>query len=173
VNGLNEQNKPKKLHLGCGRAKRRGYINVDSCEAVKPDVVWDLNNFPYPFDDNTFEEILAYSILEHLDDVVAAMEEIHRIAKPGAMVDITVPYWDSYGFATDPTHKHMFTEHTFDFFTGKADYDFITTSRFKLIKLERHYHPKLRWLPEVLKENLKFLLKEVVVGLHVTLEVEK
>lgn len=163
----------KKLHLGCGKGKRKGYINVDVIEAVNPDVVWDLNVFPYPFDDNTFEEILAYSILEHLDDVVGAMEEIHRIARPGAVVEIGVPYWDSYGFATDPTHKHMFTEHTFEFFTGSSDYEFITTARFKLINLERHYHPKLRWMPEFLKERLKYLLKEVVVGLHVTLEVVK
>ena len=170
---MERQNKSKKLYLGCGKGRRPGYIHVDVCEVVKPDVVWDLNNYPYPFEDNTFEEILAYSILEHLDDVVAAMEEMHRIAKPRATVDITVPYWDSYGFATDPTHKHMFTEHTFDFFTGKADYSFITKARYRIKKIDRHYHPKFRWLPEFIKKRLKFIFKEVVTGLHVTLEVVK
>ncbi|UCG68090.1 MAG: methyltransferase domain-containing protein [Thermoplasmata archaeon] len=170
---MSSEKESKKLYLGCGLAKREGYINLDSCEAVNPDVLWDLNEFPYPFDDNTFEEILAYSILEHLDDLVKVMEEIHRITKPKAILDITVPYWDGYGFATDPTHKRMFTEHTFDFFTGKADYSFITKARFNIKKMDRVYHPKFRWLPEFIKKRLKFILKEVVVGLHVTMETVK
>lgn len=170
---MDDTAKSKKLHLGCGMAKREGYINVDSCEAVDPDVVWDLNRFPYPFEDSQFDEILAYSILEHLDDLVAVMEELHRIGKPGAKLDITVPYWDGYGFASDPTHKRMFTEHTFDFFTGTANYSFITRSRFKITRMERQYHRKFRWMPGFLKRRLRFILKEVVVGLHVTLEVVK
>ncbi len=163
----------KKLQLGCGLAKREGYINVDSIEAVKPDVLWNLNEFPYPFDDNTFEEVLAYSILEHLDDVVKVMEELHRIMKPNAILDITVPYWDGFGFASDPTHKTMFTEHTFEFFTGKADYSFITTARFKITQMTLVYHPKFNWMPKFIKKRLKFLLKEVVVGLQVTMKAEK
>jgi SAM-dependent methyltransferase len=173
VGRLNRQEKAKKLHLGCGMGKREGYINLDSCEAVNPDVLWDLNELPYPFEDNTFDEILAYSILEHLDDLVKAMEELHRIAKPGAILDVRVPYWDGYGFASDPTHKRMFTESTFDFFTGKAGYSYITKARFKIKRLKRIYHPKFNWIPEFIKKRLKFLLKEVVIGLHVTMETVK
>ena len=125
-----------KLNLGCGRSKKPGYINLDSCLAIGPDILWDLNNFPYPFEDNTFSEILAYAVLEHLDNTVKVMEELHRISKPKARLKITVPYWASYGFATDPTHKSMFTEATFDFFTGNADYGFITDVRYKILKLE-------------------------------------
>lgn len=153
--------------------KRQGYITLDSCEVVKPDVLWDLNEFPYPFEDNTFDEILAYSILEHLDDLVKVMEELHRIAKPGAILYVGVPYWDGYGFASDPTHKQMFTEHTFSFFTGEADYSFITKARYRIKRMERQYHPRLRWLPKAVKKRLRFVLKEVVVGLRVELEVVK
>ena len=32
----------------------------------KPDVVWDLNNIPLPFEDSAFDEIHAYNILEHV-----------------------------------------------------------------------------------------------------------
>ncbi|UCE37023.1 MAG: class I SAM-dependent methyltransferase [Thermoplasmata archaeon] len=170
---MDAKGEKKKIHLGCGRAKREGYINLDSCEAVNPDVVWDLNQFPYPFPDNTFDEVLAYSILEHLDDVVKAMEEIHRIMKPNAILDLTVPYWDGFGFASDPTHKHMFTEYTFDFFTGKADFSFITTARFNIKKMDMQYHPKFKWMPKFIKNRLRFIIKEVVVGLHVTMEAVK
>jgi SAM-dependent methyltransferase len=173
VGRLNRQEKAKKLHLGCGMGKREGYINLDSSEAVNPDVLWDLNELPYPFEDNTFDEILAYSILEHLDDLVKVMEELHRVAKPGAILDVRVPYWDGYGFASDPTQKRMFTESTFDFFTGKAGYSYITKARFKIKRLKRIYHPKFNWMPEFIKKRLRFLLKEVVIGLHVTLETVK
>lgn len=170
---MGDKGEIKKLHIGCGFAKREGYINVDSVEAVKPDVLWNLNEFPYPFENNTFDEVLAYSILEHLDDVVKVMEELHRVMKPNAVLDITVPYWDGFGFASDPTHKTMFTEHTFEFFTGKADYAFITTARFVITSLKLDYHAKFNWMPNFIKSRLRFLLKEVVVGLHVTMKAVK
>jgi len=162
-----------KLNLGCGRSKKQGYINLDSCDAIKPDVLWDLNKFPYPFEDNTFDEVLAFAILEHLDNTVKVMEELYRISKPNARVKIKVPYWASYGFATDPTHKSMFTEATFDYFTGKADYGFITDARFRILKLDRIYHPKLKWVPTFLKKRLRLILNEIVIGLDVELETVK
>ncbi len=172
-NQMNEKEPVKKLNVGCGMGKKEGYINLDSCEAVKPDVLWDLNKIPYPFEDNTFEEIYAYSILEHLDDVVKVMEELYRISKPGAILSVRVPYWAGYGFASDPTHKTMFTEHTFDFFTGEADYSFITKARFRLKSLERKYHKKYKLVPKFIKKRLRFVLKEVVVELIVTMEAVK
>lgn len=161
------------MNLGCGIGKREGFINVDKCAEVNPDVLWDLNNFPYPFEDNSFNEITAYSILEHIDNTIKVMEEIHRIAKPGTLIEITVPYWDGYGFASDPTHKSMFTEHTFTFFTGKADYSFITTAKFEIVEMTLQYHPRLKYIPKFIKKRLRFLLKEIVIGLRVTLKVIK
>ncbi len=75
--------------------------------------------------------------------------------------------------ASDREAIAAFTEHTFDFFTGKADYSFITKARYRIRNIERHYHPKFRWMPKFIKKRLKFIIKEVVVGLHVTLEVVK
>lgn len=170
---MTENEGKRGLNLGCGMAKRPGFVNLDSCDVVDPDVVWDLDEFPYPFEDNSFDEIIAHSILEHLDDTVKVMEELHRIGKPNAKVYIKVPYWDGYGFATDPTHKRMFTEATFDFFTGEADYSYITKGRYRILELKREYHPKLKWLPKFIKKRLRLLLKEVVIGLDVTMEVIK
>ena len=44
----------------------------------------DLNCVPWPFADDTFEEVHAYDVLEHLEDVVRALEEIYRISRHGA-----------------------------------------------------------------------------------------
>jgi predicted SAM-dependent methyltransferase len=56
-----------KLNLGCGSDYRQGYINVDRVSGVA-DVVHDLNVFPYPWSDNSVDEIVARHILEHLED---------------------------------------------------------------------------------------------------------
>jgi hypothetical protein len=67
----------------------------------------------------------------------------------------------------------MFTEHTFEFFTGKADFAFITSAKFKIKRMDRDYHPKFRWMPNFMKKRLVYVLKEVIVGLRVTLETVK
>ena len=47
--------KIKKLNLGSGADKKKGYVNIDWNRFNEPDVVHDLNQFPYPFSDNYFD----------------------------------------------------------------------------------------------------------------------
>ncbi|MCX6694688.1 MAG: class I SAM-dependent methyltransferase [Candidatus Altiarchaeota archaeon] len=95
-----------KLNLGCGRFRKEGFVNVDWNPAFKPDVVHDLNSFPYPFEDGSFDYIEIYHVLEHLDDVFKVMKEVDRILKKGGVLRITVPHF-SRGF-THVEHKHGF-----------------------------------------------------------------
>jgi hypothetical protein len=44
------------------------------------------------------------------------MEELHRIAKPGALVTIYVPYFRSFWAAIDPTHRHQFASSSMAYF---------------------------------------------------------
>lgn len=104
------------VDLGCGTNKRPGAVGVDGNPAARPDVVHDLDVFPYPFDANSFDEIYLDNVLEHLADVIATMEEIHRIGRPGALVRIDVPYFRSRYAAVDPTHRHAFTAESFAYF---------------------------------------------------------
>jgi SAM-dependent methyltransferase len=104
------------LDLGCGTNKRPGAVGVDNNPAAAPDVLHDLESFPYPFDDSSFDEILIDNVLEHLSDVVRTVEEIHRIGRPGALVEIYVPYFRSRWAAVDPTHRHQFTVDSFSYF---------------------------------------------------------
>lgn len=106
----------KKLNLGCGEFKKEGYINLDWSEAVKPDIIHNLNKFPYPFSDNEFDLIEADHLLEHLSNVFRVMKEIHRIARNGAKVIIRVPHF-SRGF-THPEHKRGF-DFTFPLYFNK------------------------------------------------------
>jgi SAM-dependent methyltransferase len=104
------------LDLGCGTNKRPGAVGVDNNPDAAPDVLHDLERFPYPFDDSSFDEILLDNVLEHLGDVVRTMEELHRIGQPGALIEIYVPYFRSRWAAVDPTHRHQFTVDSFSYF---------------------------------------------------------
>lgn len=87
----------------------------------KPDVVWDLNTFPWPFEDNSFDEIHAYEILEHLGqqgDVksfFAHFGEIYRILKPLGNLAGSCPQADSRWAWGDPSHRRVITEDSFTF----------------------------------------------------------
>ena len=124
----------KILDLGCGNKKRSGAIGVDFNERTDADIVHNLNSFPYPFDDASFDEIYLDNTLEHLDDVLGVMEEVHRICKPGGMVKVIVPYFRSIWASIDPTHKHFFTVESFAYFDPDhiicTRYDY-TLARFK------------------------------------------
>jgi SAM-dependent methyltransferase len=123
-----------KLNLGAGHDIRPDHVNHDLAALPGIAVVHDLNRYPWPWPDASADEIVARDLLEHLDDFMAAMEEIHRILKPGAIARIKVPYWNSWCRHADPTHKRGFHELTFRFFDPDSPYC-----------AERHYYSKARF----------------------------
>jgi predicted SAM-dependent methyltransferase len=104
------------LDLGCGNRKRPGAIGIDRNPRTDADIVHDLDKFPYPFADSSFDEIYIDNVLEHLHDIIKVMEELHRISKPGGLVKIIVPYFRAKWAFIDPTHKHFFTIDSFSYF---------------------------------------------------------
>jgi len=112
---------PKTLHLGCGPNKKPNSLGLDSNKNVNPDVLHNLDKFPYPFKNNQFETVIADNIVEHLDDIPRFIEEIHRICKNGAKIQITTGHFSGIDAFTDPTHKHFFTSRTFDYFIPQTD----------------------------------------------------
>ena len=123
-----------KLNIGCGKKPLKGYINLDFVKLPGVDVVHNLNKFPYPFKNNQFDEIFADNVLEHLDDLIRVMEEIHRISKKNAKIKIIVPYYNHHFAYQDPTHKHFFTLDSFDYFTGQGSLSFYSKARFEIVK---------------------------------------
>jgi SAM-dependent methyltransferase len=142
--------KPERLNVGCGRDVRPGWVNLDVAPLPGVDVVHDLASFPWPFTDGQFERIELIHVLEHLPDTVAAMNELHRIARPGGRVTVRVPYWNSPDSISDPTHRRFFNEHTFDFFDpGRRhgqERSYYATARFS-IKGMRFYTRVIQGLP--------------------------
>ncbi len=108
--------KLRTLDLGCGKKKRDGAIGVDFSDRHAADVIHDLNVFPYPFKDEEFDEVFLDNVLEHLDDPIRVMEEVHRICKKQGTVKVIVPYFRSVWAFIDPTHKNFFTVDSFSYF---------------------------------------------------------
>jgi len=103
----------KKLQLGCGKDKYSDYLNVDICPEYNPDLVWDLEKFPYPFKDNTFEEVIGSHIIEHFIEPRIIMDEIWRVSKHEAEVILYTPHWSHWAAYADITHKKFMTPATF------------------------------------------------------------
>lgn len=142
----------KKLDIGCGDKKVEGAIGVDSLGATAADVICDLTRFPWPFDDDSFDELFAYNIMEHLPDTVRTMEEIHRIGRPDAVVHIKTPHHASLESWEDPTHVHHFALESFDYFCqGTRHVRYYSAREFEAIERKLHFggHP-LAWIGRLL-----------------------
>ncbi|HET9101940.1 MAG TPA: class I SAM-dependent methyltransferase [Solirubrobacteraceae bacterium] len=59
------------------------------------------------FPDGAFDLILATDVLEHLDDDLAAMRELRRVAAPGARLLVTVPAYQWLWSQHDTAHHHF------------------------------------------------------------------
>jgi hypothetical protein len=102
-----------KLNLGCGSKILQGYINIDKFDSYNPDIVHDLEKFPYPFKDNSVNEILLSHVLEHLgqspDTFNNIIKELYRICLNGSKINIIVPHPRHDDFLSDPTHVRPIT----------------------------------------------------------------
>ena len=145
------------LNLGCGSRPLAGAVNHDKIKhASFVDVVHDLNNYPWPWGDSSCEIIYLIDVLEHLDDVIKALEEVHRLLIGGGVAHIEVPSAGDIRSYRDPTHKHWFTRESFDYFIPgtfwEQKYGFYSPMRWKL----QDYHTS----PE--GDNLYFILEKLI-----------
>lgn len=108
-----------RVNLGSGNNKMEGYTNVDKFASANPDVVHDLSVYPWPFEDNSVEEVYANHAMEHLPDLCNVMKEIYRCCKNGARVVINVPHPAHDDFLSDPTHVTRILPQTMTLFSKK------------------------------------------------------
>ena len=111
-----------KLDIGCGISKKNNYLGVDKLSLPGVDYVHDLDTFPYPFKDNSVDEIWMDQVLEHLNDPVKVVEELFRICKDKTKIVIGVPYFRSFYSTIDPTHKNFFGTYWFNYFDPRHNF---------------------------------------------------
>jgi SAM-dependent methyltransferase len=150
-------NRSKKIRHGDLSEDWKNLTTLDIDPMSSPDVVHDLNVIPYPFDDDSFDEIHAYDVLEHLGaqgnwrSFFAQFSELHRILKPGGLLVATVPMWDSPWAWGDPGHTRVITSGTLAFLsqrfykmevghTNATDYRHVYKGDFELIAQNESEH---------------------------------
>jgi len=103
-----------KLNLGANDRRFPGFLSVD---IVPPaDFLADLTQ-PWPWEDSSVDEVLAYDVFEHLQDKRHTMNELWRVLKPGGKATIQVPHaTDGDGGHCDPTHVSYWTTSDFEYF---------------------------------------------------------
>jgi SAM-dependent methyltransferase len=112
-----------KIDLACGANKKEGYIGVDFVETSDTDVIHDLNQYPWPFDDGSADEIHCSHYIEHIphdidnedgrDGLIQFMDEVYRILKPGGKFHIIAPYYKNERAFGDPTHRRYIGDLSF------------------------------------------------------------
>jgi ubiquinone/menaquinone biosynthesis C-methylase UbiE len=127
------------LSVGCGnQAPRSDLIRLDISSEVNPDVVWDLEKLPYPFDESTISVIECFDVIEHLQNIPKTMEEFHRILQPGGVLKITTPHFSCANSFTDPTHKSHLSYFSFDYFCEGHNLSYYSQVRYRV--KERHIY---------------------------------
>jgi SAM-dependent methyltransferase len=123
-----------KINLGAGKDVRIDWDNQDVVGLPGINIVFNLDKGNWPIPDNTYDEVCAKMVLEHLSNWTQALEEIWRISKPGAKVYIEVPFFPSYYCWVDPSHKSCFTYYTFDYFEPGHTFEYYSPAKFNIKK---------------------------------------
>lgn len=122
-----------KLNLGCGFKKNEGFINVDGQVACSPDMIYDIEKTPWPWQDNSVSEVHLIHVLEHLgasaNVYLNIIKELHRVCENNANIYIEVPHHRCDDFYSDPTHVrpitlkglHMFNKEVNEYWVTQGD----------------------------------------------------
>lgn len=135
------------LDLGCGKRKKPGFIGVDVSKVEGVDIVANLEG-GLPFEDNSIDGIYSNFMFEHVADSVKLFKELYRICKPNAIIEFSVPYFQSISQFKDPTHKSFITPDTLPYFSNKNWYgaDYNINTNFEVQSLIYKYYPPFNFM---------------------------
>jgi SAM-dependent methyltransferase len=183
-----EKSVARVLDIGCGANKIPGAIGMDVNPRSAADVIHDLDDVPYPFADDQFDEVVGRHVIEHVRDPMAVMLELHRITRSGGLVRLVAPHWTNPDFATDLTHRNHLNSYSFrNLIEGREVFSFYAEARFRqrktrvtllnlwkpfglelLINLDNSY-PKMRFLRKFWEQYANAIVrgKEIFFELEV------
>jgi SAM-dependent methyltransferase len=162
-----------KLNLGCGRNTLSGWVNIDSARLPGVDIVADLDACRHsflPFRDDSFDEFHGSHVMEHLNNTLSFMQELHRISRKGANAVFRVPYGSSDDAFEDPTHVRRYFMNSFAYFSqpaySRADYgyrgDWATNKITLHVDRNRHSGKKVEDIMHEIKTFRNIVLEMVV-----------
>ena len=126
----------KILDVGCGVKKYPGSTGIDRNPDTAADIIWDLDKFPWPVESSTFDEARLIHVIEHVGDVIATMEELHRILKPGGQIVLETPHYTDFSSWCDPTHRWHLNSFSFRYFgVDNAGFGYYSRARLREISV--------------------------------------
>ena len=126
----------KILDVGCGIKKYPGSTGIDRNPDTAADIIWDLDKFPWPVESSTFDEARLIHVIEHVGDVIATMEELHRILKPGGEIVLETPHYTDFSSWCDPTHRWHLNSFSFRYFgVDNAGFGYYSRARLREISV--------------------------------------
>lgn len=148
-------NPPEILELGCG-------VNPVSWTTWRHDRIkhstfvdeaWDLEELPWPWDDDVWDQVVAIDVFEHLHlDVPVWLDEVWRILKPDGALTMRLPAWDNHLSYRDPTHYRVFHMQSFNYwhpgsplYNDFGRYYFAESNRWWNIVLIAEENDDIRW----------------------------
>ena len=186
--GQSDKSGARVLDIGCGTNRVPGAIGMDVNPRSAADIIHDLDDLPYPFADNQFDEVVGLHVIEHVRDPMAVMVELHRITRPGGLIRLVAPHWTNPDFATDLTHRNHLNSYSFrNLIEGREVFPFYTDARFRqrktrvtllnlwklfglelLINLDNLY-PRMRFLRKFWEQYANAIVrgKEIIFELEV------
>lgn len=178
-----------KLNLGAGFISKPGFISVDNWAGCNPDVVCDLENEIWPFEDSTAEYVLFDHSLEHMgastNQFFHVMKELYRVCKDGAVVEINVPHPQNRLYMNDPTHVRPIYPETLGMFSKEINERQIkegmknsklalqTDTDFEITSINFIADGRVAGVPESELEQKLLAENNVVAEIHMKLKVIK
>ena len=176
---ISTENRTKELLIGCGNSRKKFFdtcgskewqnlVTLDMDNACSPDILWNLNEIPYPLPDNELDSIHGYDVLEHcgqqgdIEFFFNQFAEFWRILKPGGRLCATVPHWASEWALGDPGHTRIINAGTLVFLsqeeykkqvgtTQMTDYRSIWRGDF-IVELAEYQKDKFIFILKAIKE---------------------
>jgi predicted SAM-dependent methyltransferase len=88
-----------KLNIGCGEDIKKGFVNIDIVESVKPDLILDLycESLLTKFEPGSISLILAQDILEHFEKyhAVQLVKDFYTLLCDKGKLVVRVPDFDT------------------------------------------------------------------------------
>lgn len=94
----------KIINLGSGSQRiRPDVVNLDIYHYNNVDIVGDI--YHLPFQNDEIDAVIGDQILEHLNNLPKALQEMHRVLKDGGLIYIACPFVASYHASPDDYYR--------------------------------------------------------------------
>lgn len=139
--------RPVRIDLGCGPRPREGFYAVDHLPLSGVDVVADLNKPLGWLPDDSVEYLYSSHVMEHIQEFLPLMKEIHRVTRAGGTVEILTPHFSNVYALSDPTHIRFFGLYSMNYFVALEDQPalrkvpaFYSDARFRMRSLRIEFY---------------------------------